>query len=710
MNNQSVKLTLLRNVALVTLTVFSIAVLLYCHRQLSPSALAAPQDRRRDYILPGELPPHAGMVRELASKKTQAQAGDTTSRFPAESTIQYTAFNSQHYTLHAYSGKYVRWALPDSWLGSDGFSPQEVRQLVDLSDLVYAYMAEIVRGEPVGQGLVTVAVVDVGPNAGALGRVGFKGIEISPGVLTDVKANLALGLTSGYFNHELAHNFDIYRNYLSYYGDWGHAWTNFLDPSYIRFYSRMGSIDLVPENVLTESLSNAFKSWDAAGQNATWARCVRNGGGCEADGITANDAWAVFAVRFARLHGPSSVTRAFQFLSDYKANNNPIPITPEDKNDLFVRALAFGAGVNIGCEVEAWRWTLSAKAQSELSVSFPNANLFCIDNDGDNFTELQGDFDDHKSLVHPGAIEVTNNIDDDCNGYVDDILLNENQDFTSNNPPTVSLPVRITGNTANRDDWDFFNLEVSSARRLDIRLSSASTFGGWLQRLDPFTTLLFTDPNKIIYGHFIPAQSGEYALAVIPQDNKTGNYEVVISEHSQPNPVSLSVAPGVTGNTVHITATGNPSLIGNQQPTFIRFWADGIGFFRTVPFAQSTSIDWVTPPEGGQVGLRAQLLAQDIPITAATDPLFINTEARPLYSLSGQITEDGIALPGVTVTMSGSTTATTQTAADGSYSFTMLEAGGAYTLTPTKFNYNFTPATQTINNLNGLCPKTPSSE
>ena len=698
MNNRSVALSPIKHVALVTVAVFSIVALLYSPRPLSPSALAAPQERKRDYILPGELPSQAGKVREIAPKKSRLQAQET-SRFPIESTIQYTSFFAQNYTLRAYSGKYVRWALPDSWLGPNGFSPTEVRQLVDLGDLLYAYLAEIVRGEPYGEGLLTIAVVDIG-GFGGLGLIGVKGVEISPAVLPDVKTNLALGLTSGYFNHELAHNFDIHNAYLGYYDDWAHGWTSLFEPAYLRFYARTGSIDLAPENVLAESLSNSLKAWDAAGQSATWAKCVRNGGGCEADGIIANDAWAAFVGRFVRLHGPSALTRAFQFLRDYETGNNQFPLTAEEKNDLLVRALAFGAGVNISCEIDAWRWTLSAQTRSDMSTNFPNSNAFCIDTDGDNFTPVRGDFDDHKTSVHPGAVEVANNVDDDCDGYVDDILLTEGQDFNSNNPPTVSPPVRISGNVANSDDWDFFNIQVPSAKRLDLKLSSAVTFGGWLQRLDPFTTLIFIDPNKAAYGHLFLTQGGPYAVAVIPQGNKPGNYEVVISERQSPNPVSLSVSPGVTSNTVRITATINSSLIGTEQPTSIRFWADGVGFFRTVPFAQTTSIDWVTPPEGGQVGLRAQLVAQDHPITPATDPLFIQTEARTVFSLSGKITKDGSAIPGVTVTLSGSTTGTTQTASDGSYSFTMLEAGGNFTITPSRTNFSFTPPNQTINNLN----------
>ncbi len=46
--------------------------------------------------------------------------------------------------------------------------------------------------------------------------------------------------------------------------------------------------------------------------------------------------------------------------------------------------------------------------------------LTAIDDDGDGFTEDQGDCDDTSSSVHPGAEEFYNQIDDDCDGTVDE--------------------------------------------------------------------------------------------------------------------------------------------------------------------------------------------------------------------------------------------------------------------------------------------------
>ncbi len=67
------------------------------------------------------------------------------------------------------------------------------------------------------------------------------------------------------------------------------------------------------------------------------------------------------------------------------------------------------------------------------------------------------------------------------------------------------------------------------------------------------------------------------------------------------------------------------------------------------------------------------------------------------YTISGRITNGGQGLFGVTVTVSGGATTTTDAA--GVYSFTNLTQGGSYTVTPSLSGYNFAPPSLTFNNL-----------
>ncbi|HEV8700449.1 MAG TPA: MopE-related protein [Candidatus Polarisedimenticolia bacterium] len=47
-------------------------------------------------------------------------------------------------------------------------------------------------------------------------------------------------------------------------------------------------------------------------------------------------------------------------------------------------------------------------------------NNDCIDDDGDSYTTCGGDCDDHNAAVHPGATEICNGIDDNCDRQVDE--------------------------------------------------------------------------------------------------------------------------------------------------------------------------------------------------------------------------------------------------------------------------------------------------
>ena len=71
--------------------------------------------------------------------------------------------------------------------------------------------------------------------------------------------------------------------------------------------------------------------------------------------------------------------------------------------------------------------------------------------------------------------------------------------------------------------------------------------------------------------------------------------------------------------------------------------------------------------------------------------VFVQSSAGP--TLSGVVTGD--VQQGVTLTLSGAASATTTSAADGSYSVTWLY-GGDYVVTPSRAGYAFTPASEAV--------------
>jgi hypothetical protein len=72
-----------------------------------------------------------------------------------------------------------------------------------------------------------------------------------------------------------------------------------------------------------------------------------------------------------------------------------------------------------------------------------------------------------------------------------------------------------------------------------------------------------------------------------------------------------------------------------------------------------------------------------------------------IYTISGQVTVSGTStgLGGVTITLSGSSSASTTTDNSGAYSIAGLALGGNYTVTPSRTGYTFTPTPPTFGNL-----------
>lgn len=85
-----------------------------------------------------------------------------------------------------------------------------------------------------------------------------------------------------------------------------------------------------------------------------------------------------------------------------------------------------------------------------------------------------------------------------------------------------------------------------------------------------------------------------------------------------------------------------------------------------------------------------------------TVPVFTATATGPSYSISGTVSTAGGGLSGVTLNLSGNGIAESITdGATGTYSFTGLP-NGVYTITPSRLNYSFSPASlsATVNNAN----------
>jgi uncharacterized repeat protein (TIGR01451 family) len=540
--------------------------------------------------------------------------------------ITYTSFGGTTYKLTAYDGLYVRYAFPAEWLGAGGLSETEIAQLLDLTDIVYEHMAEVVRGIPTdaqdGVGpLLTIAVVPTVSPAGqpvsGLGVIGRKGVEINPNTLSGLKLNLSQGLVTEVVIHEMSHNFDLYHVWLTYGHDWAHAWTNFLIP-YVQHYSHSGSLLWGANALLDKTLPDYLGPWKAAGVTSTWDACVRDQQLQPCPSIRPNDVWAGLLLTYAKFHGPDALKRAMDYLKAYKAAHTVLTVMADDNNDTLVEALASGAGVNVAGDADWLRWKVSATERAGLASRFPIASPYSLDRDGDTFKPLDGDTDDANASVHPGAAEVQNGKDDDCNGLVDEQVVRESNDLPSfawEETTMLSTPARLAGAHNSAQDSDAVCLDVSVPRfvrftlktqpsanvTLDIRHASIQGQITQLSGTGLMSKTIFLDRPGIWWLQVSAQPGGGF-----------GSYELLVGPAPDNLDSLTATARGQGGAPLTLSAAYPLGVVIPTGATSIRYWAAGLGLIGQS--ALQGTILW-TPPSGLEVGVRAQLMQGVTPLS-----------------------------------------------------------------------------------------------
>ncbi len=147
-----------------------------------------------------------------------------------------------------------------------------------------------------------------------------------------------------------------------------------------------------------------------------------------------------------------------------------------------------------------------------------------------------------------------------------------------------------------------------------------------------------------------------------------------------------------------------PSSASGNAPLKVLFWDMSLG---------GTSWAW-NFGDGGTSTDRSPLYTFNTPVGSpftvsqtVTGPGGSNVGTRTVSvttqnSISGKVTNrNGFNISGVTMTLSGSASATTQTDANGNYAFTNLPNGGSYVVTPSKARTTFSPASRSYTNLSG---------
>lgn len=591
----------------------------------------------KDFLLPGEGFANRKAPTVYANARKPSTSNIVSSAFPVESIVEYKSFAfGTTFTLHAFNGKYVSYLMADTMIGVNGLSRDEIRELVDLTDVLYAQMAEIVGGEPSGDGLLTIALLNPGRDFGGKGWVGSKGVEMYEGYALTYRKDFLAGCVPNPVVHEMAHNFDIYNAYISHDGNNYHAWTAFLIP-YVQYYSQSGASwrgqVVNPTALLTQSIVADLDPWDAAGTTVTWNDCVKAGTGCWDKGIYANETWGGTVLRYARLHGTSAIKQAFRFVRDYKAAHSTPPATAEAKNDVLVLAFAAGAAADVACELKVWNWPVSAEAANQMKTDFPNQNPFCADADNDDHSPAHGDRDDFNAAIRPGMIETVNGLDDDCDGLVDDIALSEVEDVPADaySARLVTIPGHVKGHTATTSDSDSYQIEIDTPRSINIWAKGLERdFSGWFELRyagDPDATQFTYLPSGFPGGTVVPFdRAGTWIITVKPWDGSDEGYEIFLSEVDPTPAYQLKLIGVPKAGSVFVNVTPDKRFY-KSQPTKVRLWAEGLGFIGEQRF-EPASIFKFTLPTNANIRLRAQLLSGDSPMSSATTSVPVGWQQR----------------------------------------------------------------------------------
>jgi hypothetical protein len=136
-----------------------------------------------------------------------------------------------------------------------------------------------------------------------------------------------------------------------------------------------------------------------------------------------------------------------------------------------------------------------------------------------------------------------------------------------------------------------------------------------------------------------------------------------------------STATGLSGVTVKLTGTRTATVTTTSTGSY-QFTGLPTGNYRVTP----TKLGYLfTPAYRAYTSLSANQTAANFSAVAHT------------FTITAKATLNGVGLAGVTMKLTGSRTLTCTTGATGSCQFLNLPAGGAYTVTPSKTGFTFTP-------------------
>lgn len=544
--------------------------------------------------------------------------------------VSYTAFDGSQHTLRLISGRYTALLLPAHWLPPHGLSETEIARLLDHADLTYRHFADLMDAEPRGEGPTTLAVVPQTCGTGCA-MVGQRRIEFrdTAGYLATLRAAIADDIPESILVHEFAHNFDLHGNKLRFWSqDPVHAWNAFSD-SYIQVLGGFGRSGVAPAELLDEQVATLHRRY-LDDPNADFASCLLGPGPC-AGTLTQNQVFGGLLLRYAQLHGPAALRRAWAVVDAAPVPTRPPPGAPADAGwaptvGLWLEALSEGAEANLSCYFEHWRLPIVDSAAARVAERWPNPPAQCLDLDGDGYSALQGDCDDGDPTVFPDAPEALDGRDRSCSGFVDDlpfVAAGQGETWPDSGQITLTLPVG-----ASREA----QIRVRKGHRLRARACIEDGLAT-LELRSLSGTLLQTRPARPGFCARLSwlELDGEPRRLRLLHAGGAGLQLDLAYDQAAPWPQSFAelYPPIETEDGLRLRALAAdslPALPGAE----LRHWLSGQGFVGSSALAPDSTLDLATAPTASALERRhrAQIYLDGLPAGPLSEAVSLNPGDR----------------------------------------------------------------------------------
>jgi regulation of enolase protein 1 (concanavalin A-like superfamily) len=530
---------------------------------------------------------------------------------PDGSTVQYKSFDTQDPTIHNlrnFNGKYTCMQISQETLDKVGIA--RVRKAIDEQDIIYAAFMGYIQRAPTADGLMKVSVFNtLSCTAACIENGGVGNIEVQSAFFEKPDYE-------HYIIHEFAHAFDFYSQlvFVTSEQPLGHDWTSFWQ-FWVEYTLGIGEEGLNATDYMKYNTRRMLEPYETM-LGASWEQCIRDENcpyGIHSDSVLKESAQGGVVLRIAQTLGDGVIRKWIPELKILMTERNNIPpSTPQGQTELLIESLSRAAKLDLSCFFGVWNWPMSTALRGRMAVY--GANPFCQDLDGDGFTRFRKDCNDQAASVRPGAVELMNGVDDDCDGIKDNTVVREISPFPPNqdNPLPITLPVRIEGGAPSlvNEASDCFSFSLAAKDSVQVTIKSKEHFQGWVQIRQPHAgsdfANFFTWPADI-WTAKVGLAAGAWDVCVAEEGNTSidhgGQYEVTL-QRAYAFPMTTDLWPVTfTPAAATVAATDKyklplpavPASLAGLPALTAHFWMSGFGDVGNIAAASATPFLWTAP-------------------------------------------------------------------------------------------------------------------